>query len=86
MKIEEALKIVKSRKRTEHPQYMEAQKLVANISFNNKLLEVGDSVIIVYGRHLRNSIISEITSDHFNQIKVEGIKTYIQPKSIIKLE
>lgn len=51
------------------------------LSFNGKILEVGDKVIIVYGKHLRNSVIESITG---SSIKVNGIRRLIHSNNIIR--
>jgi len=57
------------------------------LSFNGKELAVGDSVIHVMGRHLRNSIIENIDLSYgFTcRIKMQGIKTIISPNQIVKI-
>lgn len=57
------------------------------LSFNNVEMHIGDNVIALIARHLRNSKIERIDFDGFNyQIKMVGLKTLIHPMSCVKLD
>lgn len=64
------------------------------LSFNNEPLYAGDKVIIIYGHHLRNSVIESIrlregitdmNGNKVGAIKVKGIKKEIYSNAIVKI-
>lgn len=51
-------------------------------------LNVGDKVIIVFGTHLRHSVIEDIiypeTGQYMHRIKIVDLKSLIHPNKVIK--
>lgn len=55
-------------------------------SFNDRPLYVGDAIICIVGKHLKDAIITEIIENDWRaSVKVKGIKSEIPFNKIVKI-
>lgn len=61
-----------------------AREVLSRKSFNGRMLEEGDEIIIIFGKGLRNSVVEHIREGIHRRIKIKGLKNPVSSNVCIK--